>query len=276
MYTIENDGDDWEKRFHPRLFPLFPNYDEFWRTVIVPMTVRDFNGGTDLRPGLDRDLELLAMSHYSCYCHLGAAHELLERVADIPYLYDDFFFHIDASVEMITKRFLIYCDKVWKKTDPSRKHPSLEGKLGSDWHSKKSAFEDWAREVICYRDVMTHDPKLGRVVSRSNQELWVPKYDKLRQKQHGKLTCYSPTWSDVRAFAFDADFVRLNELADRLMQEVPAKINELWPMLTEEFSKLSALGAYQRLARIGPYAPPKSQAGSFALEPNSGSGQFVS
>jgi hypothetical protein len=275
MYTIENDGDIWEKRFHPRLFPFFPNYDEFWRTVIVPMTMRDIDGTIDLRPNVDRDLELLAMSHYSCYCHLGVAHELLELVAEKPYLYDDLFFHIDASVEMVTKRFLKYCDKVWKKVNPSQKHQSIEGKLGYDWRAKESAFKDWAQEVICYRNAMTHDPKLGQVVSSSDQKLWIPKYDKLCQKHGGKPT-NDLTWSEVRAFSFDIDFVRLNELADHFLHDVPTKINDLWPKLTEEFSKLSTLDTYQQLARIGPYKPTKSQTGSSALGSNTGSGQSVS
>ena len=125
MYTIEHHGDEWEKYFRSRLLPQFPNYEEFWRRVIVPFTMRDVDGTIGFRPNLDKDLELLAMSHYTCYCHLGIAFEQLDTVAEKSYLYDDFFFHLSASMEMVEKRLLKYISKTWDRLHASTRGGSL-------------------------------------------------------------------------------------------------------------------------------------------------------
>jgi hypothetical protein len=240
MYTIENDGDVWEKRFHPRLFPLFPNYDEFWRIVIVPMTIRENNGGIDLRPAVNRDLELLAMSHYSCYYHLGVASELLESVGKLPCLYDDFFLHLGASVEMINERFLVYCDKIWEQTGLLETRRRFVDMLGDNWRVCKAAFDALAEEASLYRNATAHNPKLAQALDRNTQKFWYPNKAAL---DHNK----NMTWSDVAKLSFPSDFVERESLVYRLMAEVTSSINALWPELIGLFKYLMTLNAYRDL-----------------------------
>ena len=133
VYTIDEHGDPWEKRFHPHLIPYFPFYDEFWRAVIVPSTMREINGDIELRPDVDRDFELLVMSHYSCYCHLGMASEMIDQVSTNDLLYDDFFFHLAASIEMVDKRFLVYCAKIFAQCGLISKVQDLDNIFDSEW-----------------------------------------------------------------------------------------------------------------------------------------------
>ncbi len=246
-YWLEKDGDELEKRFYPRLSALFPNYEQFWQTVIVPATMREIDGNLGLRPGVAKDFELLAMSHYSCYCHLGIAHEMLEMAGARPYLYDDYFFHLDAAVEMARNRFLRYCEKVWEEVGLAEYRVRFETKLGSDWQDKKSEFEQLARDVTRYRNAFTHDPRIGRIIERDNR-FWIPRYELLDPDK-------SITWSDIPTFSYPRDFVCLEDLVLRLMKEVSTSMNALWPEIISMFDSLSNLDAYQQLARIGPYSP---------------------
>lgn len=246
MHTIESDGDIWEKRFHPRLFPLFPNYDEFWHIVIVPMTMRDINRGINLLPGVDRDLELLAMSHYSCYYHLGVANELLDSLDGKPYLYEDFFFHLATGCEMIAnepkERFLAYCRKVWEKTGMLLERQRLESKLGQNWMVKKEAFDEMADEVRLYRNAIAHNPKLAQVFDEKSQKLWIP--DKSALEKNNNMA-----WSDVSVLmpVFPLHFIERDRLARRLLTEVLSSINALWPELIGMFKYLMTLDVYRDL-----------------------------
>jgi len=246
-YILEHDGDQLEKQFYSRLSPSFPYYETFWQKVIVPFTLRDIDGTLGIRPGVDKDLELMAMSHYSCYCHLGIAHELLGLVADRAYLYDDYFFHIDAAIEMVQGRFVRYCDKVWAKTGQVRDRLLFKARLGADWQRRAADLDMLAAEAARYRNAFTHDPRIGRIIEKDDRS-WIPGFDAL-----GPDT--NLAWSDVVAMSFPKDFVRLDDLAQHLMEEVPSSVNALWPEIISAFESLSTLDAYQQLARTGQYAP---------------------
>jgi hypothetical protein len=251
-YTLQDHGDVYEQRFYPYLAALFPNYEAFWQSIIVPMTMRDIDGQIWLHPGVAKSLELLAMSHYSCYYHLGIAHELLSLLNEKPYLYDDFFLHIEAALALVD-RFLRDCGKVWRELFATPRDLFFTALRTDDWKSKKSRFDALSNEVGLYRNAIAHDPKLGQVVVQADGTIWIPHFSKLPRSN-------PPTWSEISEFNRPDDFVDLNILVERLKAEVPLTINDLWPEILEEFLKLSQTNEdYQKMARVGKFQPSPIQ-----------------
>lgn len=251
-YTIQSHGDMYEQRFYPYLAALFPNYEAFWRDVIVPMTMRDIDGQVWLRPGVARDLELLSMSHYSCYYHLGVAHELLTLLNERPYLCDDSFLHLEAALALVD-RFLRDCGKVWRDLFSTPRDHFFTTLRTDNWRSKKSCFDALSVEVGLYRNAIAHDPKLGQIVVRADGTIWIPRSNKLPRNN-------PPTWSEIASFKFPDEFEDLKVLVDRLKTEVPNAINDLWPEILDEFLKLSQTNEdYQMMACIGKFQPSSIQ-----------------
>ena len=264
-YQLISDGDLLEKIFYLRMSLLLPHYEEFWQKFVVPSTMREIDGSIHLRPGIYRDLELAFIHHYSCYCHLGMAHEILDMVAERLYLIDDFFFHLHAGMEMVSRKkkdrkqlkedkgFLKYCANVRAKIIPPIKgescYNSLANALGDDWKSRKTEFDNLLGEVSDYRNAITHDPRLGMIIA--NTRRWIPKHDLVRNK----------TWSEIACLSFPNEFLSVDELVKRLIDEVPVALNALWPEIICEFERLSQMDQYQKMARTGPYAPERSEPG---------------
>ncbi|HJW29521.1 MAG TPA: hypothetical protein VJ508_09770 [Saprospiraceae bacterium] len=242
MYTIEKDGDYWEKKFHPRLFPMFPNYDEFWRLAIIPLTDRAHTGGIDLRSNIDRNLKLLAMSHYACYYHLGVAGEHLDASLDFPHAFDDLLLHLITSVEMVTRRFITICEKIWDETGLIETRQAFYNSLGVSWQANLKTFEEIGNEISQYRNAIAHNPKLAQVYADKSTQVWIPKYVTLVENEN-------MTGSDLAALLPDCPehFVERDRLALRLMTELPGSINSLWPEVISMFQYLSRLESYQRL-----------------------------
>ncbi len=247
-YVLKSNGDYWEKRFHDRLSPLFPNYESFWQKVVVPSTMRDSNKDPSLCEGLDRDFELLVMSHYSAYFHFGVALELLESADQNYYLYDDFFFHVDAGVKM-TERFLRHCMKLWRKVE-GLKAQNIDTVLSVEWAQKKSEFDALKNEPRVYRDAIAHDPRLGMKIMKN--KLHVPIYSKLLNSNGGRATL---TWCEVKSLSPETDFIGLKDVAIHLVQGVLSSVDALWPEIIEKFNHLASLDSYQKLARTGRYYP---------------------
>lgn len=118
-YTLQKDGDYWEKKWWPYLKDRFPNYEKFWQAFIAePLTNRSQD--IRIRKGIHEVLEALAMAHYSVFHHLGNTHWLVELNQNIqktnsetnrqPTLHSECFFHLSSATEMLER--LIF--EIWR------------------------------------------------------------------------------------------------------------------------------------------------------------------
>ena len=65
---LADEGDDLEKESWPDLKKYFPHYEVFWQLHVYPLRS---SGIVYLREELDRDLERMAIFHFSTYVSLA-------------------------------------------------------------------------------------------------------------------------------------------------------------------------------------------------------------
>jgi hypothetical protein len=279
IFSIENDGDWYEKLYHPFLQKDFPNYDEFWRIYIVPMTDRNFGGGIQLRDNIDALLEDLAMTHYTVYYHLGTA-------ALLSYFHHGFFedilFHLSSATEIVERLIFIiaklkfqienkdlvseltqdkftnkvqeYYNKKYKKDfehflDKGRPvnvqlHKITKvTKIFMKDISASEAFTQWlyiVGKIRHYRNVLTHNPKLGNLYS-VNEIFLVPKEDKLN---------YYERWSQVKYRSNKDDFVKLTDLLFDYQHDLVENTNTIWKYLIDVMKDLYKFEDYKLLLQV--------------------------
>ncbi len=81
-WNLIEHGDVYEKRGWPNFGLRFPNYEEFWRQFIVPMSCRECTPpGQPLwihfRKDVDPDAQRIAMAHYSIFRALAYINEII-------------------------------------------------------------------------------------------------------------------------------------------------------------------------------------------------------
>jgi hypothetical protein len=75
---LANDGDGMEKAYWPAIVEYFPNYEHFWRDLVVPMTKRiempiDNPGRYQRRDGIANDVWDISYTNYSLFLNLAYA-----------------------------------------------------------------------------------------------------------------------------------------------------------------------------------------------------------
>lgn len=79
-WTLEADGDQFERDHHASILPHFPQYETFWRIHVVPITFRVVDRGVlYVRSGVPLELQEMATAHYSVFLRLVFAHEQLSQ-----------------------------------------------------------------------------------------------------------------------------------------------------------------------------------------------------
>jgi hypothetical protein len=98
--SLEYDGDALERKTWGEIKLLFPHYEHFWRTHLVPLRA---TGSIQPRRGIDEGFELLAMFHYSMYVHICRATEKSRDAANVSRFPDDIYIHLYGAAELAIK-----------------------------------------------------------------------------------------------------------------------------------------------------------------------------
>src|ERR1700722_20358713 len=98
--SLEHDGDALERATWSEIGPLFPHYEDFWRTHLVPLRAE---GSIQPRRGIDEDFEFLAMFHYSTYVHICRAREKTSDPTSMSRFPDEVYIHLYAAAELAIK-----------------------------------------------------------------------------------------------------------------------------------------------------------------------------
>lgn len=107
--TFENDGDSNEKQYWSFLKKRFPNAEELWRSILVPITKRIELETKDpverirTREGVSEDLKDSATYQYSMFLNLAYAHVHLQTFG--PSSFENFYMHLATACDL-AERFL--------------------------------------------------------------------------------------------------------------------------------------------------------------------------
>lgn len=136
IWTLEEYGDDAERRFWGYLKHTFSNYEVFWATFVHPL--REHPEKVRLRSSVDPLLQLVAEAHYSVFHHLVTVHRFLDRIENLEnpekrceeaaLLFDAMLFHLSAATEM-AEDFLF----AWARIYEEVKDISSDDSFFSPW-----------------------------------------------------------------------------------------------------------------------------------------------
>ncbi len=100
---LANDGDDYEKAYWPAINQHFPNYECFWRRLVVPMTKRiespvNSQGRHQRRGRIADDLWRVSYLNYSLFLHLAYASDHLRLPLESSF--GDFYTHLGSVCDL--------------------------------------------------------------------------------------------------------------------------------------------------------------------------------
>lgn len=106
----------------------------------------------------------------------------------------------------------------------------------------RAAFRSWKKAVQpirAYRNVITHNPKLGQWIEPNSHVLLIPKHTSLKKYQR---------WSDLNKFARD-DFVEQEICINTLIQNLVNAANNMWEQIISYMRGLVTAEKYREMAR---------------------------
>ncbi|MBN2469622.1 MAG: hypothetical protein JXN59_02765 [Anaerolineae bacterium] len=252
----------------------FPRYAEFWRRYVYPN--RDPQNPSKLKKGFPSELEQLINSHYSVWYHLTVAFRQIEGLDNDLVDPSDPFFHLASAIDLIERTFVIAANL--ENGTPIAKRMTKEAydqKTQSFWNEHYSkGFEKFlsdakpveiklhstgiqfsqcvskstsrrnfnriAKKIREYRNILTHNPPLVRVVQ--NESIYLPVPDYLRDY---KAALWSSNPPNPQHFKPVKDLI--SEMAVSLVESA----NELWSFLLTTAEKITDLGKFsERLITI--------------------------
>lgn len=227
--SLSNDGDGNEKRYASLVVDQFPNYEVFWKYLVVPATKRiEIDDRADperirRRQGLSNDIFDMMAAHYSVFINLAYSQLHLEKYNE-PASFEDFYIHLgsafDLAEEFLQRIYflLLDCadDSVCQVLERLTRGDFLE--MAGDWYDRnyKSIYEtylrkgkpDWLR-LPCSRDVL--DEYYG------NDLAWL-EYKRYSQlvRQYRNVIVHSPQMGFINALDSNGNVIRLVPKIDRV------------------------------------------------------------
>ena len=181
-------GDPIERRLGNHVTQFFPNYEIYWRNLVVPVTKRiegypqSILFDVSMRQGINEQVEDIISSNYTCFLHLVYAHVNYESQA-MAYL-ENIYLHLGSAYDLaenfLEKNYLLLLDCTDAKSEILQ---SLEKedfiKLAEDWYEKN------------YKDFYTYYLSKGKA-----REIRLPsRKNILKEFIEGKLGD-KPLWKD--------------------------------------------------------------------------------
>jgi hypothetical protein len=115
--NLAEDGDINERLYWPIIKERFPNYERFWRFLVIPMTRRFERGPDDptriqRRDGVAEDVWIASYLNYSLFLHLTAAFDHLSSPLNSSFI--DFYTHLGSACDLVEdfllRAYLIICE----------------------------------------------------------------------------------------------------------------------------------------------------------------------
>lgn len=219
---LQEHGDARERHVWRNVATALPNYEEFWRTLIVLLTNRidpsiPFGSvWTRLRSTIPQAYEQLAMHNYSLFYYAAVARQSIDgdrrRLASGDYPHPErVFFALQACIEN-AKHLQYIARDILRGLLIAPELPRHPGHL--------------YKEIGAYRNAFTHDPVLGRAVDHGRELL--PSPELLPRRGRPLL------WRDVAAIP-SGHMIDCIECEDRCWQGLTTFFQTQWAALTDVF-----------------------------------------
>jgi hypothetical protein len=217
-FNLRDDGDTLEQLWWPLVSRDFPQYERFWIKHIVPLTNRidptfsiEQQDWVSFRsdPKIAQEVEEMAMAQYSTFYFLSRSIAIINYE---PHLYmEDAFLFLDLAIK---KAFGFL--SIWRE--------ELSVKLGIPQPSfpvhARLFDKPFAREIVEYRNVITHASKIGKALKLSRD--FIPKRDHLPQAEK--------SWRYVQTLD-DSCFEDGRKLLRRLLSTLVKELGDRWSVI---------------------------------------------
>jgi hypothetical protein len=222
--TLLADGDALERSTWTNVGGLFPHYEEFWQTHLLPLRAE---GSIQPRRGVDEDFEFLAMFHYSTYVNLERAIQKCQDLGDNIWFPDEVYLRLCSAAELgfkVVERFrLIY--EACLKERPDVRSDRLR--------QLKETFAD-------YRNLL-HE-QLPAVRSDAHANTSMPRRDKIQAYRK---------WTTVLYEARAEDFVSVRVQVDNDLRALCSALEDAWKKMCKLSGRLVTNGNYLRRRAAG-------------------------
>jgi hypothetical protein len=268
---LSNDGDDNEKLYWPAINDGFPNYEEFWRWIVVPTTKRiesppQPERRIERRDGIADDLWMITYVNYSLFLNLVGAFEHLSQpltlsvgsfythLASACDLAEDFLLRVETCVAEcrgrplafgpLTKEEFLQRQDEWYEKEYQKKyeHSHAKGKAMIVHVPPKNevtrnckawgAFRKFAAPIRQYRNKIVHDVQIGTI--RVGKINLIPKPEKI--SRYAVLAAVQAAVRDPESLK--SDFVVREEQMFRDFCTFKACLNDLWEGPIQELRPL--------------------------------------
>jgi len=250
-FGLKQHGDHWEQKWAPLVSQDFPAYEVFWRRYIVPLTNRidpaispsNRNLWIRLRPSISESLERMTMQHYSVFYYLARATERIQSV-DSPFP-EDVFALLDACGDNVLLFFKSISSFL---SDSGRPVPQLpmNAKALIDPSEKPGTGSCYGGFVAVreYRDVILHNPVLGRSMNRNRT--FLPRSETLKT--------IKSSWRKAADLPSDR-VVDLQSLFLGLREEITGFLQKNWQILIGAFDEIRESQKFKNRYKMAKFLP---------------------
>jgi hypothetical protein len=206
--SLLQDGDKIEQKWWTKLKPNVPSYEVVWRMHVVPLRSP---GSILMRAGIDEDLEMFAMNHYTAFVNLARALEKIEIKIDDLKFPEEIWSNLQRAIEVTIK------DKkaVWRF---SKVYQDCMGKEANIDIRKLHKAD---KAVSRYRNRL-HEALLGSLTNEHGDDRLIPKMSKLTKYER---------WTKVM-YEYDlSDFVTVESLLRQHFSQTCEALQDLWTQI---------------------------------------------
>lgn len=248
QFELGRHGDRRERDLWPLVSKRFPSYEVFWRRIIVPLThridprvARQDDRWIRLRPGIPSQYEQLSMAQYSVFHHLGRALKRLSEDATVFENPEDVFFLLDSIGDNF-RRFMEAMNTLGK--DCAK--PIFDAGAIQQF---PRGFEPFP-EISAYRDVLLHNPVLGRGIEVGR--IYVPRWS--ANKSESPLEIGKTSWREAEKLSRD-NLISTSVLLERLVTEVCALLETCWGVAIKAIGELPFQAKMVKVLGLDEYPP---------------------
>lgn len=268
-------GDFYEREYFAFLKDDFPNYENFWRWFVVPLTqrlegeIKQPGNGIYFRKDIDPKLKEIAAAHYSLFMHLGYAHWHLEH--KVPSCLENVYAHLATVCDLIEtileKWYLILIHSQGKQSKILQKLSKEEFlDLAGEWYDQYyGTLYDHYYSKGKHNPIKIPNKKYIILEYMPSSEAWkdLSKFMNLIRAYRNKivhntvlgrlitkenialvpnleLINYYPTWEEISsarnvAYKVESDFSEMGKQIQASIQGLEKRINKLWAEIIDDF-----------------------------------------
>lgn len=143
--SLKELGDPIERRLGSHVTDLFPNYENYWRSLVVPVTKRidgypkSIAFDVRMRQGINEQVEDIISASYTCFLHLVYAHMNYET-QEMAYL-ENIYLHLGSAYDLaesfLERNYLLLLDCTGDKSEILQRLKKDDFmKMADEWYEK--------------------------------------------------------------------------------------------------------------------------------------------